>query len=86
MLKVFRIFLIISVLVSSIFLKTNAEEHVTAGGEPAVEKFNASKLDHGTYRRLLRVAYCEIWRFSFKHSIAGHSVQFQKWFSLFYLQ
>jgi len=44
MLKVFRIFLIISVLVSSTFLKTNAEEHPTAGGEPAVEKFNASKL------------------------------------------
>ncbi len=44
MLKVLRIFIIVSAIVSISFLRTNAEEHTASGVEPAVEKFNASKM------------------------------------------
>jgi F-type H+-transporting ATPase subunit a len=44
MLKVLRILIIITALVSSSFLKSNAEEHASSGNEPSDEKFNASKL------------------------------------------
>ena len=44
MLKALRIFLILSALVSSTFLISKADEHPVAGTDPAVEKFNASKL------------------------------------------
>ncbi len=44
MLKVLRIFIIISALVTSPFLLVKAEEQATTGIEPAREKFNASKL------------------------------------------
>jgi F-type H+-transporting ATPase subunit a len=44
MLKALRILLIVFALVTSLFLTTKAEDHTTAGTEPAGEKFNASKL------------------------------------------
>ncbi len=44
MLKVLRIFIIISALVTSPFLLVKAEEQTSTGIEPAHEKFNASKL------------------------------------------
>ena len=44
MLKAFRTFLIFSAFVLATFLTVKAEEPIAAGVEPAVEKFNASKL------------------------------------------
>ncbi len=44
MLKVFRIFILLSAFVSSTYLTLKAEEQLTTGIEPAAEKFNASKL------------------------------------------
>ena len=44
MLKAVRIFLIVSALVSSSFLRAASEELVTTGNQPTGEKFNASKL------------------------------------------
>jgi len=44
MLKAFRIFIIVSALVSSSFLSIKAAENNTTGSHPAIEKFNASKL------------------------------------------
>jgi len=44
MLKALRIYVILSALVLSSFVTTNAEEHATSGNGSAIEKFNASKL------------------------------------------
>jgi len=44
MLKAFRILIILYALGTSSILGAKAQEHKTAGAEPAIEKFNASKL------------------------------------------
>ena len=44
MLKVFRIFSLLSLLVCFPFMKADSEEHSPSREESVVEKFNASKL------------------------------------------
>ncbi len=44
MLKAFRILIILYALGTSSILGAKAQEHQTAGTEPAIEKFNASRL------------------------------------------